>query len=273
MIIGIGNDISEISRFDLKIASRILTELELSNKSNISAQYLAGRFSLKESFFKALGTGINGNSFKDVSFLNNSNGKPYAVLHKDFKGFNFCHVSLSHDKFAISNVMLEKIAGKIFLALGSNLGNKEENLKNAIYLLEKNEIKVLKVSRLYITKPYGYLEQDDFLNIVIEVDTEFSPLELLNKILKIEKEMGRKREIKWGPRNIDIDILFYGNLVVELENLKIPHYDFHNRAFFIAPMYEIAREFIHPISNMKMEDYFSLLERDWEVTNWKMKKY
>ncbi|EKF48902.1 2-amino-4-hydroxy-6-hydroxymethyldihydropteridine pyrophosphokinase [Thermosipho africanus H17ap60334] len=271
MIVGLGNDIVEINRFDLKLVDRILTDIEKENKK-LNAQYLAGRFSLKESFFKAIGTGISNNSFKDISFLNNKNGKPYFVMHKDFKGFNFCHIALSHDKFANSMVVLEKIKGKIFLGLGSNIGNREENLKKALEYIENFGINILRVSSIYITKPYGYLEQDDFFNIAVEVDTDLSPFELLNTIMEIERIMKRKREIKWGPRNIDIDILFYGNLVVENENLKIPHYDFKNRDFFIAPMYEIAKDFVDPIFDMSMNEYYSKLEKNWEVINWQMKK-
>ncbi|SHH39157.1 2-amino-4-hydroxy-6-hydroxymethyldihydropteridine diphosphokinase [Thermosipho atlanticus] len=270
MIVGIGNDILNIKRINLKIERRILTDLEKDN-GKLSAQYLAGRFSLKESFFKAIGTGLGENSFKDVSFVNNKFGKPYAVFHKDFKGFNFCHVSLSHDDYVFSTVLLERVKGKIFLGLGSNLGQREENLKNALEEIQKNNIEIISISSLYITKPYGYKEQDDFYNIVIEIDTDLSPTNLLNTLLYIEKKMGRRREIKWGPRNIDIDILFYGNLVVDLPNLKIPHYDFENRDFFIAPMYEISKDFVHPISSKKMFEYFSNLSINWRKLEWNLK--
>ncbi|MBT1248417.1 MULTISPECIES: 2-amino-4-hydroxy-6-hydroxymethyldihydropteridine diphosphokinase [unclassified Thermosipho (in: thermotogales)] len=271
MIIGLGTDIVNIKRVSEKIANRVLTEIE--KKEKLNAQYIAGRFSLKESFFKALGTGIDGNSFKDISILNNKRGKPYVILHKDFGGFNFCHISLSHDTFAFSTVILERQFGKVFLGLGTNIGNKEKNLIDALTLLEKRNLKILKVSSIYVTKPYGYTEQDDFYNIVVEIDTDLSPLKLLNKLLKIENDMGRKRTIKWGPRIIDIDILFYGNLVVDMENLKVPHYDFEKRSFFVVPMAEILENFKHPVANVSMKSFAESFEKDWEVIHWNLKSY
>ncbi|ABR31697.1 7,8-dihydro-6-hydroxymethylpterin-pyrophosphokinase [Thermosipho melanesiensis] len=270
MIVGIGIDIIDIGRISLKIADRILTGLEKGKKLN--AQYLAGRFSLKEAFFKALGTGLNGNSFKDISILNNDEGKPYIVLHKDFEGFNFCHVSLSHDTFALSNVILEKRQGNVFLGIGTNLGEKEKNLSTALDYLEKVGIKILKTSSIYITKPYGYTNQDNFYNIVVEIDTVLSPKKLLECLLKIEKNMGRKRTIKWGPRIIDIDILFYGNLVIDLEKLKIPHYDFVNRDFFVVPMVEISKDFVHPKFGKTIESLMGNFEKNWEVIDWKLRR-
>ncbi|MBO8160026.1 MAG: 2-amino-4-hydroxy-6-hydroxymethyldihydropteridine diphosphokinase [Thermosipho sp. (in: Bacteria)] len=269
MIVGLGNDILEIQRVNVEIERRILTDLE-KNKRKLDAQYIAGRFSLKEAFFKALGTGIGGNSFKDISFLNNENGKPYAVFHKEFDGFNFCHVSLSHDEYVISTVILEKVEGNIFLGLGSNIGDKEKNLRVALKKLKANGLRLVNVSSLYITEPYGYVEQDVFYNIVVEIDSNLPYLKLLNLILKIENEMGRKRLKKWGPRNIDIDILFYGNLVVEMADLKIPHYDFENRDFFIAPMYELSEEFKHPISMKTMRDYYVNLKEKWKKIDWSL---
>jgi len=271
LIIGIGNDIVEIKRINLKLEKKILTEFEKKDKK-IDAQYLAGRFSLKEAFFKALGTGIGENSFKDVSFINNIKGKPFCVFHKDFLGFNFCHVSLSHDLFAISSVILEKVEGKVFLGLGSNMGDKIRNLTDALCELNLKGIKILKVSSLYKTKPYGLSNQEDFLNIVIEIDTDLSPYQLLETVLEIEKKMGRVRKIKWGPRNIDIDILFYGNLVVDLPELKIPHYDFENRDFFIVPMAEISSDFCHPIHAKKISEYSFKLKKNWEKIDWEYKK-
>ncbi|MDK2886157.1 MAG: 2-amino-4-hydroxy-6-hydroxymethyldihydropteridine diphosphokinase [Thermosipho sp. (in: thermotogales)] len=271
MIVGIGNDIVKIDRINTKLERRILTEIEKKERK-IDAQYIAGRFSLKEAFFKALGTGIGENSFKDISFLNNNKGKPYCVFHKDFEGFNFCHVSLSHDSYVFSSVILEKVVGKIFLGLGSNLGNKIENLVNALKELKKNGIEILKISSLYETKPYGYTNQEKFFNIVIEVDTNLSPFNLLKKVLSIEKKLGRERKIKWGPRNIDIDILFYGNLVIDLPELKIPHYDFENRAFFVVPLSEISSDFVHPISSITISEYLKKFDKDWEKIDWELKK-
>ncbi|MFN3692165.1 MAG: 2-amino-4-hydroxy-6-hydroxymethyldihydropteridine diphosphokinase [Fervidobacterium sp.] len=274
MIVGIGNDVLEISRLNLKLVERILTNEEIQNAKKLTQEYLAGRFVLKESYFKALGTGINGNSFKDISFLNKKDGSLYAKLSKYVKPkygtYNFMHITLSHDVFAVGNVILEKNVGNVYIALGTNLGNRHQNIKKALeYLKEVGNI--VKVSSIIETKAYGKTDQPDFLNCVVELDTNIPPLPLLKKLLEIEHTMGRIRTEKWGPRIIDLDILFYGNLVLNLSekskvsqstseevhefNLTVPHYDFENREFFVLPMTEIAPYFVHPISGLTMEDY------------------
>lgn len=274
MIVGIGNDILEISRINLKLLERILTSEEMQNTKKLTQEYLAGRFVLKESYFKALGTGINGNSFKDISFLNRKDGSLYAKLNKYVKprygSYNFMHITLSHDVFAIGNVILEKHVGNVFIALGTNLGNRHQNIKKALEYLKKVG-NIIKISSIIETKAYGKTDQPNFLNCVVELDTDIPPLALLKKLLEIEHAMGRVRTEKWGPRIIDLDILFYGNLVLNIDsenkisenvsekplqvNLVVPHYDFENREFFIIPMKEVAPYFVHPISGLTMEDY------------------
>lgn len=140
---------------------------------------------------------------------------------------------------------------EIFLALGSNIGDRLENIKNAIHYLEE-KITILKVSTIIETEPYGVLDQPKFLNCVLKGNTNLKPQELLSFVLGIEEKMGRKRTIKWGPRNIDIDILFYESLIIENENLKIPHPELHKRAFVLIPLCEIAPDFIHPVFNKTM---------------------
>ncbi len=247
MIVGVGNDIVEIKRFNQvneRFSDRVLTEFE--KRTALSNQYLAGRFSSKEAFFKALGTGIQ--SFQDLSIINSESGKPQIWFHKDFGNFNFAHISISHDKFAFTCIILERLEGFVFLGLGSNLGDRKENIKTALGLIEKEE-KVLKVSKIYETEPYGKTDQPNFLNCVVEISTEKSPTELLKRLLEIEKVLGRVRTEKWGPRTIDIDILFYGNLYFYTNDLKLPHYDFENRSFFTEPLKEISKEFynIRPV--------------------------
>jgi len=258
LIIGIGNDIVDISRIDLKLAERILTNEEKTNKNKVTQEYIAGRFALKESLFKAIGTGLNGHSFKDISFLNREDGSLYIKIHRyhaaKFGTYNFVHITLSHDKFAIANTILEKEQGKIFLAIGTNLGDRENNIKKAIKELEYIS-KIVKISSIIETKPYGKTDQPDFLNCVVEIDTELPPDKLMETLLEIEKKLGRVRTEKWGPRIIDLDILFYGNLVIRNELLTVPHYDFQNRDFFINPMKEIAPNFVHPILLKKIDEF------------------
>lgn len=136
---------------------------------------------------------------------------------------------------------------RIFLSLGSNLGNRENSLKKAIEKLKDNNIKVIKKSSVIETEPYGFKDQGKFLNLVLEAETDYNPEELLELILRIEEGLGRKREEKWGPRVIDIDIIFYNSLIIDEPNLKIPHSDMHNRFFVLKPLSEIAPDYIHPI--------------------------
>lgn len=137
---------------------------------------------------------------------------------------------------------------KAYISLGSNMGEKEKNLTEAIAKIEKIENTfVTKKSQFLNTAPYGYTEQDDFVNACIEIKTLASSEELLEKLLEIEKEMGRVRLIKWGPRIIDLDIIFFNNEVLDEENLIVPHPYMHLRTFVLEPMQEIAANYVHPI--------------------------
>lgn len=134
-----------------------------------------------------------------------------------------------------------------FIGLGSNMGDKLANLKKAIEGLGKIQgTKVLTVSSLYKTEPVGGVEQDWFVNVVAEVETGLTPRELLNALLSIEKNLGRVRDIKWGPRIIDLDVLLYDDLVMDEEGLSIPHPYLHKRAFVLVPLAEIAPKVMHP---------------------------
>ena len=136
---------------------------------------------------------------------------------------------------------------KAIVAIGTNLGDKKENIKTAIKKMELYGIKVTKQGKLYKTKPYGYTEQPIFLNTAVEVETALSPKELLKALLKIEKEMGRVRKIHWGPRTIDLDIIFFDELVINEENLKVPHPDMQNREFVLKPVCDIEPCWVHPV--------------------------
>lgn len=132
---------------------------------------------------------------------------------------------------------------KIFLSLGTNLGNKEDNLKRAISLLSE-KVKILKSSSYYETEPVGYKDQPWFLNMVIEGETDLSPKELIRFTQSIECEMKRIKTIINGPRIIDVDILLYDDEKIEIENLIIPHPRMLQRAFVMFPLYEIAPELV-----------------------------
>ena len=129
---------------------------------------------------------------------------------------------------------------KVYLSLGSNIGNRQEYIESAIELVVKTEgIKILKKSGLYETSPVGYVEQDLFLNAVIKIETDFSEREILKIINKIENELDRKREIRWGPRTIDIDILIFSDKKINETDLIIPHKEMLNRLFVLVPLIEI----------------------------------
>ena len=134
-----------------------------------------------------------------------------------------------------------------YVALGSNLGDREENLRSALKHLEENEVQVVKVSTFIETEPYGVTDQPGFVNAVCQVETKLEPLELLRLLLNIEQEMGRVRLRRWGERNIDLDLLLYEDACVVSEELTLPHPDMQNRDFVLLPLAEIAGEVVHPI--------------------------
>ncbi len=144
-----------------------------------------------------------------------------------------------------------------YLGLGANLGNREENIKKAISRLSSDsEILIKKRSSMIETKPYGKFDQPDFINSVIEIDTDITAENLLSKCLTVENELGRKRNEKWGPRTIDIDILFYNDHIINSQNLTIPHPDLHNRKFVLCSLNEICPDFIHPVINKKIKEIY-----------------
>ncbi|KRQ87888.1 Bifunctional folate synthesis protein [Caloramator mitchellensis] len=136
---------------------------------------------------------------------------------------------------------------KVYVAFGTNIGDKTDNIEQALKLMEDRGLKIIKKSSIVSTEPYGYTNQPEFLNGVVEVITDLNPRQVLETLLNIEKDMGRIREFKWGPRNIDLDIIFFNSDVINEEDLKIPHPDMHNREFVLKPLCEIAPELVHPI--------------------------
>jgi len=134
----------------------------------------------------------------------------------------------------------------VYLLLGSNLGDRNLFLQQAIQHIEKNIAPVLKVSSVYETQSWGKTDAPDYLNQVIMLQTDMQAQTILEKILEIEIILGRRREEKWGSRTIDIDILFYGERVIDEPALQVPHPELHKRRFTLEPLNEIAPEFIHP---------------------------
>lgn len=143
----------------------------------------------------------------------------------------------------------------VFLGLGSNVGDRENQLKEAIRLLDEQPgIKVVKVSSFYETEPVGYVNQPDFLNLCVEIQTELSPKAVLESGLAIEQQLHRVRKERWGPRTLDIDILLYGDQIIEEEDLTIPHPRMTERAFVLIPLQEIAPNKVEPRTQTKIKD-------------------
>ena len=147
---------------------------------------------------------------------------------------------------------------KIILALGGNVGNVSETFDMAEKKIENTIGKITLKSSLYKTEPWGNKKQDDFLNKVIIAETSLTPAEVLTNIINIEKELGRqrKKEDQYAPRTIDIDILFYNKKIIDTNDLIIPHPKLHLRNFVLAPLSEVAPDFVHPLLNKKIKDLF-----------------
>jgi dihydroneopterin aldolase/2-amino-4-hydroxy-6-hydroxymethyldihydropteridine diphosphokinase len=136
---------------------------------------------------------------------------------------------------------------RAFIGLGSNIGNREGYLNEALQLLNGERSKVVRVSGFHSTKPVGYTAQEDFLNCAAELQTSLTPQELLRFMQTIENRLKRVRTVKWGPRTIDLDILLFDDLIVMDETLVIPHPRMHERLFVLVPLSEIAPYVIHPV--------------------------
>lgn len=134
---------------------------------------------------------------------------------------------------------------RVFLGIGTNLGDRERNLEEARAVLSQ-KLEILKESSLYQTAPWGYLDQPSFLNQVIEAQTDLSSLNLLGFLKDTEKLLGRQANFRYGPRLIDLDILFYGNRIIQTPRLQVPHPRLTQRAFVLVPLAEIASDFVHP---------------------------
>ena len=143
----------------------------------------------------------------------------------------------------------------VYLALGSNIGDRKKYIEKAIEKLTSFST-IHKRSKVRETDPIGYEDQNRFLNCVVVVKTEITSELFLQKIQEIENDLGRKRSIHWGPRTIDIDIIFYDDLVVESETLIIPHPRMHERLFVLEPLLEINPDFVHPIFKKTIKELF-----------------
>lgn len=149
----------------------------------------------------------------------------------------------------------------IILSFGSNIGDKIENIKKAYLLLESNQkINIIQRSDFYKSSPIGYLEQDWFVNTAVDIETDYEPEELLKEIKRIEEAMGRKKTFKWGPRIIDIDIIFWNDLSLKSKSLNIPHINALQRKFVLVTVLDIDTKYKDPIENKPLKDYLKTLK-------------
>jgi len=153
---------------------------------------------------------------------------------------------------------------KVYAGLGSNLGNKRENIIRAIDRIDAyGEICVKEKSGFYETAPVGGPPQPEYVNCVIGLETEIEPQALLKEFKKIETELGRKPGVRWGPRVVDIDILLYGDRIVNGHNLKIPHERMHERVFVLEPLCEISPDIKHPVSGISISELLEKLKQEY----------
>jgi len=159
----------------------------------------------------------------------------------------------------------------VYLSLGSNIGNRAQNIARGIAALGKRGVRVTQESSLYETEPLEIKEQPWFLNSAIEVETELSSVRLMEVLLEIEREMGRERRVPKGPRLIDMDILLYGADIVREPRLEIPHPRMAERKFVLVPLAEIAAEVSHPVSMMTIAEMLEATPDQSEVRKWRGK--
>lgn len=172
--------------------------------------------------------------------------KPHAPIPMDFENVS---------------VYIKRKRHIAYIAVGSNIGDGPETIKKARDMFVKREgNEILKESSLIITKPYGVTDQPDFTNGMWKVSTLLEPFDLLKKLNEIEARLGRERTLHWGPRTIDLDIIYYDDLVIDSEKLTVPHADMANRDFVLKPLLEIDAYKRHPLTKLKAKDMLDALK-------------
>lgn len=172
--------------------------------------------------------------------------KPHAPIERDF---------------GCVSVKIRRSRHYAYIAFGSNMGDKEKTIEKGLGMLDAAEdVSLLKRSEMIVTEPYGGVEQDDFLNGVCLVETLLDPHELLDLLMHVEKECGRVREIRWGPRTLDLDILFYDDEIISDQRLNVPHIDMANRRFVLEPLAQLAPWKMHPVLGKTVSQLLTELE-------------
>ena len=188
----------------------------------------------------------------------------YLLL--DIPNLNRVHIELKKPwapvRLPLETVSVELTRGwhRVYLSLGSNIGEREEYLQNALNALRSHKcIRLGRISPIYETEPYGGVEQQNFLNCCVGIDTILEPGELLDYLHLVEKGNNRTREIHWGPRTLDMDILLYDDVIMHTDTLSIPHIDMHNRLFVLQPLCDIAPFAYHPVKQATVQELLANL--------------
>jgi 2-amino-4-hydroxy-6-hydroxymethyldihydropteridine diphosphokinase len=160
---------------------------------------------------------------------------------------------------------------RVFLGLGSNRGNRLRYLAEAVQKIDShNQITIVKQSSIYETSPFGNKDQLDFLNCVVEIHTDLSLIELFTLVKDTEKELGRKENVRWGPREIDIDILLYGDHIVENKFVSIPHKGIKERDFVLAPLIELDEKLKLPGEKILLKEYLNRIQENYILSRGKI---
>lgn len=154
----------------------------------------------------------------------------------------------------------------VFIGIGANLGDRKKTLQEAVLLLNaESNVSVVAVSSVYETDPVGVLDQPKFLNAVLQIETDFCAQDLLDCLLAVEKRFGRVRKIHWGPRTLDLDILFFRDAIIHQPGLKVPHPHLHEREFVLVPLCDLVPDVIHPILNESLHALAKSLPQESHV--------
>jgi len=159
------------------------------------------------------------------------------------------------------SVEIKRKWSRVYLGLGANMDNPKEALDEAIAQLPNPGLRLLRCSTYYTTKPISDIPQDDYLNCVLEAETTLPPQELMTHLLQIEASLGRERNIHWGPRTIDIDVLTYDDLITDDPHITLPHPRMHERLFVLVPFYELNPNYVHPLLRRRISDLKTELEQ------------